>query len=123
MTYPCRYLARLDNPLIIKAWGYTEAGGLGDVDPNVYTEVEGPLPAGYTLEPEPLTTGQRLAQLGEVFNNLPLTTQYSLRQAMSEVATAAQANNLALMHCIIEQATITPDLEPVRQTMLGYLAP
>jgi hypothetical protein len=122
MTYPCRYIARLDAPTVIKAWGYVEAGGLGQFDPAIYTEVEGTLPQGHTFDTEPGTAQQRLTQLGEVFKTLPLATQYAFRQTMAEVATAAQGNNLPLMAYIVAQTSVPTELEAVKQTMLTLLS-
>lgn len=45
-----RYIRRLDNPLKIRSFGWTKAGGLGEFDPTVYEEIEGNLPEGYEME-------------------------------------------------------------------------
>lgn len=121
-TYPCRYIARLDTPTVLKAWGYVEAGGLGTFDPAIYQEVEGALPQGHSFESEPATPQQRLGQLGNLFKTLPLATQYSFRQTMAEVATAAQGNNLPLMAYIVDQTSVPPELETIKQTMLTLLS-
>ena len=46
-----RVIRKIDNNLIIKTYGYCEAGGLGEFDPLIYEEVElEELPDDYTIE-------------------------------------------------------------------------
>lgn len=51
------YIRRLDNPTVIKAFGYTmDFGGLGTYDSSAYVEIEGDLPLSYTIENPSLVT-------------------------------------------------------------------
>ena len=49
-----RYLRRKDDHTIIKGFGYVKPGGLGEFDENVYEEIEGRPPKGYTMEKTPI---------------------------------------------------------------------
>lgn len=61
-----RYIRSKTNPTEILAFGYVDAGGLGDFDSDQYEEVEGELPAQWTRVTTVATTDPFLAALETV---------------------------------------------------------
>ena len=115
-----RVIRRKDDPTVIKRFAALVTGSLGSFDTAIYEEVElhEGLPENFTLEPEPKTGQVILDELRQLFQGTPIEKQYALRQGMAEVVAAAQGNNIPLMKFIIENFTLPPEDEAIRQLML-----
>lgn len=114
------YIRRKDNPLKILAWAHTTAPGqVRTFESDIYEEVEGELPDGYSLEPKPKTADDLLNELGGVFQSADLSVQYAFLQPMAGVSAAAKGGNVPLMRYIIEQTDVPEELEPFKQSMLA----
>lgn len=112
-----RYICRKDNPLVVKSFGYVQEGGLGEFNPDIYEEIEGPLPENYIKEPE---AGEIAKTLLESFQQLPLDKQAKYAPLKTAVKVELDAGNYELAKAIIENAQlIDPHDKPIQDGLLS----
>lgn len=111
-----RFIRRLDNPLIIKTWGFVGPGALGPFDANVYEEVVGELPDGYEMEALPASLVQRLSA---IFEGIPregidpaIRGHFRILQAAVSAALTAVQPDEEAAQALIENAKM-PDGSPL----------
>lgn len=111
------YLRRIDNPLVVRAWGHGGPAALGQYDPTQYELVAGDLPEGYTLEVPPAPLGQRLMTR---FEALPLAAQARYVKVMTQVEALLRLGKTDLARYLIEhEPAIHADDEPIRTSFLS----
>jgi hypothetical protein len=113
-----RYIRRKENHLMIKAFGFTSAGGLGDFDTQVYEEVEGDLPQGFQME----VLDSLNAQLDDIFMNLPPEIRAVFYQQKAAVKIALESQDVEAAQLIILGTTVPEELESVKQELLSVFS-
>lgn len=112
-----RHIRRKDNPLKGLGGGYVGPGGLGEFDPEIYEEVEGPLPEGFEIE----TVKTLDQQMDEVLNEQPMAVQIQLAPLMAAGKLFIDTNRLDRLAALIEGAEVPQDLEPLRSELLALI--
>lgn len=120
-----RLIRRKDNPLILKAFGYVEPGGLGSFDPTLYEEVEGELPLGWEIE----KFVSPMDNVKEIFNRAitekpSIATPKVQKELLKLADTVERAIGLGLYAAAreaINEPTLHPELESYRTEMLKIL--
>lgn len=113
-----RYIRRKENHLMIKAFGFTSAGGLGDFDPQFYEEVEGELPHGFQMEVlDSLNT-----QLDNIFMNLSPEVRAIFYQQKAAVKIALESQDVEAAQLIIAGTDVPEELASVKQELLNIFS-
>lgn len=111
-----RYVHRLDNPKIIKSFGFVGAGGLGAFDSTQYQETEGELPTGYILESSLPSLAEKL---NDVFKIYPPEIRAAFYATKAAVKLALEEGDTLAALAIIMQTPVPPELESSKHQMLG----
>lgn len=108
-----RIIRRLNEPLTLKSWGYTEAGGLGEFDTSIYEElVLESLPEGWRREEQvqtPLAQGLDLVKhLEAAFAGASIDFRVSVQAALLPIKAT------------LESATMNPLSRADFEGILGF---
>lgn len=110
-------IRRLDNPLVVKAFGSVPFGGLGEFDPSIYIEetVEN-LPQGWVAEPEPLPL---IDQVKAYYSGLPIMQRLALAPSIKLILTLMELQDFESLTAVIDDSEFPAQHQQPLKTLLG----
>lgn len=107
-----RIIRSLQDPLLIKAYGYVGPGGLGEFDPSLWEEVEGELPDGYVMW-SPKSLYDRCKAL--------MDAEWIRQAEHGVVATPAQVQNILGFQAFLRDACNDQSMYMVNTLIGGFV--